>query len=83
MNKRTLMRGTVLALAALVPLWPLGAAAHGIPFGSLGLITDPNEGERIVRDGYGDMVMMGRPMVTDPAAAQALIREPRELVGPR
>ena len=47
----------------------LGAAANGIPFGSLGLITDPNEGERIVREGFGDLVMMGRPLVTDPAWA--------------
>jgi thioredoxin reductase len=45
----------------------LGQSAPGIPLGALGLITDPNEGERIVRDGLADLVMMGRPLVTDPA----------------
>jgi len=45
----------------------LGRSAPGIPLGALGLITDPNEGERIVRDGLADLVMMGRPLVTDPA----------------
>ncbi|MGZ6016375.1 MAG: oxidoreductase [Phenylobacterium sp.] len=45
----------------------LGRAAPGTPLGALGLITDPNEGERIVRDGLADLVMLGRPLVTDPA----------------
>ncbi|MEI9992529.1 MAG: NAD(P)-binding protein [Rhizomicrobium sp.] len=45
----------------------LGRHAPGIPLGALGLITDPNEGERIVRDGLADLVMLGRPLVTDPA----------------
>ena len=45
----------------------LGRAAPGMPLGALGLITDPNEGERIVRDGLADLVMLGRPLVTDPA----------------
>lgn len=45
----------------------LGKAAPGIPLGALGLITDPNEGERIVRGGLADLVMLGRPLVTDPA----------------
>lgn len=45
----------------------LGRAAPGTPIGALGLITDPNEGERIVRDGLADLVMLGRPLVTDPA----------------
>ncbi len=35
--------------------------------GMLGLITDPNEGEKCVADGDADLVMMGRPLVTDPA----------------
>ncbi|MSO99067.1 MAG: hypothetical protein EXR11_12760 [Rhodospirillaceae bacterium] len=39
----------------------------GIPVGALGLITDPNEGERAIRDNLADLVMIGRPMVTDPA----------------
>lgn len=45
----------------------LGKSAPGVPLGALGLITDPNEGEKIVRDGLADLVMMGRPLVTDPA----------------
>ncbi|MES2056536.1 MAG: FAD-dependent oxidoreductase [Pseudomonadota bacterium] len=45
----------------------LGRSAPGTPIGALGLITDPNEGERIVRDGLADLVMLGRPLVTDPA----------------
>lgn len=45
----------------------LGRSAPGVPLGALGLITDPNEGERIVRDGLADLVMLGRPLVTDPA----------------
>ncbi len=45
----------------------LGRAAPGVALGALGLITDPNEGERIVRDGVADLVMLGRPLVTDPA----------------
>ena len=45
----------------------LGRAAPGMPIGALGLITDPNEAERIVRDGLADLVMLGRPLVTDPA----------------
>jgi 2,4-dienoyl-CoA reductase-like NADH-dependent reductase (Old Yellow Enzyme family)/thioredoxin reductase len=45
----------------------LARFARGVPIGALGLITDPNEGERIIRDGLADLVMMGRPLVTDPA----------------
>lgn len=43
------------------------AAAPGTPLGALGLITDPNEAERIVRDGEAELVMLARPFVTDPA----------------
>jgi len=53
------------------------AAAPGTPLGALGLITDPNEGERTVRDGLGDLVMLARPLVTDPAWP-AKAREGRE-----
>lgn len=45
----------------------LAAHAPGTVVGALGLITDPNEGERIIRDGLADLVMMGRPLVTDAA----------------
>ncbi|WP_294078344.1 FAD-dependent oxidoreductase [Sphingomonas sp.] len=53
------------------------SAAPGVPLGALGLITDPNEGERIVRDGIADLVMLARPLVTDPAWA-AKARDGRE-----
>ncbi|QIG78854.1 oxidoreductase [Stakelama tenebrarum] len=43
------------------------AGAPGVPLGALGLITDPNEGERLIRDGKADLVMLARPLVTDPA----------------
>lgn len=43
------------------------AAAPGVPLGALGLITDPNEGERLVRDGQAELIMLARPLVTDPA----------------
>ena len=45
----------------------LARNAPGVAIGALGLITDPNEGERLVRDGLADLVMLGRPLVTDPA----------------
>lgn len=45
----------------------LGRAAPGTPLGALGLITDPNEAERIIRDGLGDLVMIARAMITDPS----------------
>lgn len=45
----------------------LAREAPGLAIGALGLITDPNEGERLVRDGLADLVMLGRPLVTDPA----------------
>ena len=36
--------------------------------GLLGLVTDPNEAEKFLADGNGnDLVMLGRPLVTDPA----------------
>ena len=37
--------------------------------GALGLITDPNEGDYAVESGAADLVMVGRPLVTDPAWA--------------
>jgi 2,4-dienoyl-CoA reductase-like NADH-dependent reductase (Old Yellow Enzyme family) len=43
------------------------AGAPGVPLGALGLITDPNEGERLIREGMADLVMLARPLVTDPA----------------
>ncbi|WP_159646220.1 oxidoreductase [Sphingorhabdus sp. 109] len=43
------------------------SAAPRLPLGALGLITDPNEGERIIRDGLADLVMLARPLITDPA----------------
>lgn len=41
-----------------------GKAAVGL----LGLVTDPNEAEKFLSEGGGnDLVMLGRPLVTDPA----------------
>lgn len=48
----------------------LARHAPGVAIGALGLITDPNEGERIVREGLADLVMLGRPLVTDAAWAR-------------
>ena len=45
----------------------LAKEAPGTAIGALGLITDPNEGVRFVRDGPPDPVMPGRPPVLDPA----------------
>jgi len=45
----------------------LREAAPGIPCGALGLVTDPNEAEKALNDGTADLVMLGRPLVTDPA----------------
>lgn len=45
----------------------LAQHAPGVAIGALGLITDPNEGERFIREGLADLVMLGRPLVTDPA----------------
>lgn len=55
----------------------LGREAPGVAIGALGLITDPNEGERLVREGLAHLVMLGRPLVTDPAWP-AKAREGRE-----
>jgi 2,4-dienoyl-CoA reductase-like NADH-dependent reductase (Old Yellow Enzyme family) len=55
----------------------LAREAPGVKVGALGLITDPNEGERLVRDGLADLVMLGRPLVTD-AAWGRKSREGRE-----
>ena len=38
-----------------------------IPTGALGYITDPNEAERLLSEGTADLVMLGRPLITDPA----------------
>lgn len=45
----------------------LAKSAPGVVVGALGLITDPNEGERILCDGKADLIMLGRSLVTDPA----------------
>ena len=37
------------------------------PVGALGLITDPNEGDRAIESGRADFVILGRPLVTDAA----------------
>ncbi len=45
----------------------LAKSAGDIPTGALGLITDPNEGEKYLREGQHDLVILGRPSITDPA----------------
>lgn len=40
------------------------------PVGALGLITDPNEGDHAIESGNADLVMLGRPLVTDAAWAK-------------
>ncbi len=45
----------------------LRQAAAGIPAAALGYITDPNEAERALAGGSAELVMLGRPLVTDPA----------------
>ena len=45
----------------------LRQAAPTIPTGALGYITDPNEAERLLNDGTAELVMLGRPLITDPA----------------
>lgn len=53
------------------------AGAPGVPLGALGLITDPNEGERLIRDGKAELVMLARALITDPAWGRKA-REGRE-----
>lgn len=55
----------------------LAKNAPGTPIGMLGLLTDPNEGERYLREGVADLIMLGRPLVTDPAWGRKA-REGRE-----
>ena len=45
----------------------LAAPFNDTAVGALGLITDPNEGNHAIETGQADLVMMGRPLVTDPA----------------
>ncbi|MHB9880638.1 oxidoreductase [Pacificimonas sp. ICDLI1SI03] len=44
--------------------------APGVPLGALGLITDPNEAERLLDEGDADLIMLARPLVTDAAWAR-------------
>ncbi len=44
----------------------LGSVAPDIKCGTLGYITDPNEGDYAVREGLADIVFLGRPLITDP-----------------
>ena len=38
----------------------------GLPVAAVGLITDPHQAERIVREGRADMVMLARELLRDP-----------------
>lgn len=42
-------------------------AANGIPCGAVGRILEPAQGEALLRDGIGELVMMSRTLLTDPA----------------
>ncbi|MEM7284429.1 MAG: oxidoreductase, partial [Pseudomonadota bacterium] len=44
----------------------LRQASPKIATGALGYLTDPNEAERLLVDGKADLIMLGRPLVTDP-----------------
>ena len=57
-GKRAPYSGEIAALRQVSP---------AIPTGALGYITDPNEAERLLTEGTADLVMLGRPLVTDPA----------------
>jgi 2,4-dienoyl-CoA reductase-like NADH-dependent reductase (Old Yellow Enzyme family)/thioredoxin reductase len=43
------------------------ACAHDVPMVALGRITDPAEGEAILRRGDADLIGLGRALVADPA----------------
>jgi 2,4-dienoyl-CoA reductase-like NADH-dependent reductase (Old Yellow Enzyme family)/thioredoxin reductase len=45
----------------------LAKSAPGVAVGALGLITRPAQAEEILKAGTADLVMLGRPLVTDPA----------------
>ncbi len=45
----------------------LRQASPLIPTGALGYLTDPNEAERLLKDGSAELVMLGRALITDPA----------------
>jgi len=51
----------------------------GIPTGAVGLITDPEQANEIVRSGQADMIFLGRKLLREPAwpirAAEALGQE--------
>ncbi|WP_033822872.1 NADH:flavin oxidoreductase/NADH oxidase [Kitasatospora sp. MBT63] len=56
-------------------------AAAGLPVSAVGLITEPEQAERILRDGHADAVMLGRELLRNPYwahdAARALGAERR------
>jgi 2,4-dienoyl-CoA reductase-like NADH-dependent reductase (Old Yellow Enzyme family) len=58
----------------------------GVPIGAVGLITEAEQAEVIVRDGKADLVLLGRALLRDPywpwRAAQALGASLKELVPP-
>ncbi|WP_046529135.1 NADH:flavin oxidoreductase/NADH oxidase [Cellulomonas sp. FA1] len=50
-----------------VPLAARVRAEAGVPTVAVGLITDPQDAERVVADGSADAVALGRPLLADPA----------------
>ncbi len=49
-----------------VPLAQRVRAEAGVPTGAVGLITEPEQAERIVEDGRADLVLLGRELLRDP-----------------
>jgi len=47
----------------------LAGCAPGLAVGALGFITKPDQAESIIRDNIADLVMLGRPLIADPAWA--------------
>jgi 2,4-dienoyl-CoA reductase-like NADH-dependent reductase (Old Yellow Enzyme family)/thioredoxin reductase len=47
----------------------LASSAPGVAVGALGFITKPDQAESIIRDNIADLVMLGRPLIADPAWA--------------
>ncbi|MFC4105144.1 NADH:flavin oxidoreductase/NADH oxidase [Micromonospora zhanjiangensis] len=63
-----------------VPLAARVRREAGVPTGAVGLISEPEQAERIVADGQADLVLLGRELLRDPywprRAAAALGAEP-------
>ncbi|MFI7342873.1 NADH:flavin oxidoreductase/NADH oxidase [Streptomyces sp. NPDC050085] len=50
-------------------------AEAGVPVAAVGLITEPQQAEKIVADGEADAVLLGRELLRDPSFARHAARE--------